>query len=76
MSIVTLTKHTQDIDQSRAPDGGAGAPEVTEAMVEAGMAALRTQEFELWESRTVEKLTGLVTAVYEAMAAASKNRDF
>lgn len=46
---------------------GAGAPEITPEMIEAGIAAVRSIEFELWEQRTLEELTVLVSAIYKAM---------
>ena len=43
------------------------SPEITPAMIDAGVAAIRPLEYGLWESRSPEELAALVVAVYTAM---------
>jgi hypothetical protein len=61
---------------SKASSQGDGAPdsEVTPAMVEAGIAAVRPREYELWESRTPSELSDFVTAIYLAMRSRESER--
>lgn len=58
-----------DLVPNRPTTGVANAldNEVTPAMVEAGIAAVRPREYELWESRTPSELSDFVTAIYLAM---------
>jgi hypothetical protein len=46
---------------------------ITSEMVEAGIAAVRPIEYDLWEGRTLDELARLVTAVYRAMRASSED---
>ena len=42
-------------------------------MTAAGIAIVRTLEFELWESRTPDELEKFVAAIYQAMCSSSEN---
>lgn len=69
MRIITLTKQPTNPSSGGAPGSqGAGAPEVTSEMIEAGIGAIQSLEYEFWESRTPEDLAQLVTAIYLAMS--------
>lgn len=60
--------------KGKAPldQGGAGGSdleiEITPQMVEAGVAAVRPLEYDLWEMRSPEHLGDLVSNIYRAMA--------
>jgi hypothetical protein len=60
MGIITLTKHPQNIDKSVLPETGAGAPEVTPEMIEAGVIALELYREAFGDPQ-------LVQAIYTAM---------
>ena len=44
--------------------------EITPEMIEAGIAAVRSIEYELWESRSPEKLGHLAVMIFRSMAIA------
>jgi len=60
MGIITLTKHPQDIGLAPPPETGAGAPEITDEMIDAGAEVIQqTREYlDAW---------GMAERVYTAM---------
>jgi hypothetical protein len=65
--MFTLTKQLPNIDVPGQADAGI---EITPEMIEAGIAAVRSIEYELWESRSPEKLGHLAVMIFRSMAIA------
>jgi hypothetical protein len=64
--IITLTKHTPTPSSAAAPVIGAGAPEVTSAMIDAGVDAYLALD------REFDAAERIVTEVFRAMAEVSQ----
>jgi hypothetical protein len=47
--------------------------EITPKMIEAGIAVVRSREYELWEATAPDELTDFVLTIYRAMSIVSEN---